>query len=148
MTDTPKLNPYGYVNSPPLTSDQEAILLREFSKGSSLAGAARAADCTVPRARGWRNRAANAKAISELIIAETLTNQSSKMLSVVEALAKTTIALESQVRDLAIQIRKTRKSVAYQRLNLTKARREVSDLKAERRRLKDFIHKTTGRTDL
>lgn len=148
MTDTPKLNPYGYVNSPPLTSDQEAILLTEFAKGSSVAAAARSAKCTEPRARGWRNRTENTRAITERIIAETLTQQSAKMLSVIEALSKTTISLESQVRDLGIQIRKTRKSVAYQRLNLTKARREVSDLKAERRRLRDFIHKTTGRTDL
>lgn len=148
MTDTPKLNPYGYVNSPPLTSDQEAILLTEFAKGSSVAAAARSAKCTEPRARGWRNRTDNAKAIRELMIAQTIAAQTTTLLGVVEALSKTTISLESQVRDLGIQIRKTRKSVAYQRLNLTKARREVSDLKAERRRLRDFIHKTTGRTDL
>lgn len=148
MSDTPKLNPYGYVNSPPLTPEQEAILLIEFSKGSSTRAAAQKANCTDKRASGFRKRTDNATAIRDRIIAETLTRQAEETLKVLEALSKTVLTLESRLRDMGVQIRKTRKSVMYQRLNLTKTRREVSDLKAERKRLRDFIHKSTGRTDI
>ena len=144
MTASLGKNRWGHDITPELTSDQKAILLREFANGLSVPKAAKEAGCSEPRARYFYKETENAKAIRDLQITNVIVKQNHKLLETMLVMTNTICNLESQVRDLARQCRATTKAVARQKLSLVAAKREIKDMKEDRRKLREFIHKNHG----
>jgi hypothetical protein len=144
MTDAPKLNRFGKPYLPPLTSDQKAILLDEFSKGSGATAAAQKAGCGEPKARAFRNDWKTANAIRELQITTAITQTVAALKDLAREHTQAVKHLSGEIKKMRSEQNKLRAAVAYQKLGLNKARKELRDSKTEARELRRLLHQKTG----
>lgn len=144
MTDEPKLNRWGKVSTPPLTSDQKKSLLESFAKGNGPTQAAKDAGCSYGRARVFRNEHKNAMAVKDLQVTTNMVLGVTRLVDLVEKQTALIVAMEARLRANEQETRKLRASVAYQRLSLTKKREIERTHKAELKELKKMLHRQTG----
>lgn len=144
MSDAPEKNRHGKKYIPPITQAQKDILLAEFAKGAGPTAAAQAAGCGEPKARAFRNDQKTAVAIKDLQITTTITQGVNKLLTLVADQTKAITALTKQMDRMQSELSKTRAAVSYQKIGLTKARKELRDTRAENKALRKLLHRKTG----
>lgn len=146
MSDEPKLNPFGYVNTPPLTKDQKDILLACFTEGMTISDAHKKAACSYDRARGFQRQLKTAQAIKDTQTSTVMVREIKALVEINTKLANAVNDLESRLAALETQTRKMRYSVAYQKIGHTEKRKEARAWKESWRDLAKLIHRKTGLT--
>lgn len=144
--DPTKLNPFGYVNTPPLTQEQKDVLLGCFAEGMTIADAHKKAACSYDRARGFQRQLKSAQAIRDTQVTTTMVRELKSLVELNTRLADAVLNLESRLAALETQTRKMRYSVAYQKIGLSEKRREARAWKESWKELARLLHRKTGQT--
>lgn len=131
-------------DAPRLTAEQQTILVQCFAESMTIPDAAEKAKCSHGQARNYRKTQRGAQRIRDMQLSTVMVRDIKNLIDVNTSLIAMVGKMEKRLCGNENSINKLRSAVAYQRLNLTKKRQEVRDIKAECKELKRILYKKTG----